>query len=680
MSITINGVLIEKRRKGRFFLGLFGAIETILSIFLVVALTANLLFPQSSNAGAGISQKLSYQGRLTDLAGNALGGSSGTNYCLRFSIYDKPSGGTQLWPTAAGTPTTPSTVTTQVKDGVFNTSIGDVASLSFDFTTQKTSYLNVEINANATTCDGAWENLDLRQRIDAVAYARSAEWIYSDLMKVASGSNQITIGSGVAGTASPIYIMLDNKNTAETIGGSCTSGWLWYSSADSKARVCEGGVIRDIVDGILVRDEGVDIGRASVGLDFTGAGVVASKGSNGNAGVININIPFNGVVINGTTISSGNIVFTDANNVSFGLNGSTVTASASYIAGGGGTVEQFSPMLLREATTVTTASLSQLYLIPFQIQGNLSFEQINMIGSASVVPTSAANTITFRMGSASASPQTQGITAGYTIQNQNDIDLFLFSRGAGSFSSEIETFASTRNSFITNYEITYSQSARWTAGNSATRGGASHTISVEISFPALTSGQVIDGASSYTTWDHGYSSWGSTASTSVATATYATNATASVSVASTYPATTAWASNKLIPLMFATSLTPGEYWLGMVRYSGTASSSSSGISTSIAHTATGATVDYRASAMTQTAQITWLGDTNSIASSLAWMGQNTAATIAPALGLGSFSNTWISQNTYLNNAGNPAGAVGFSQINTNVSFFRTWIQFDKKRI
>src|SRR3989344_3540606 len=122
MSISSSGVKISKRKKGTIILALFTIIELVFSVLLVVSLASNLLFPQRASAVAGVSAKLSYQGRLTDLSGNPLGG-SGTNYCFRFSIYDAATSGTKVWPAGA-----PSSTTVKVEDGVFNTQLGKTTS------------------------------------------------------------------------------------------------------------------------------------------------------------------------------------------------------------------------------------------------------------------------------------------------------------------------------------------------------------------------------------------------------------------------------------------------------------------------------------------------------------------------------------------------------------------------
>src|SRR5690349_16804640 len=158
MSITSSGVRLN-RRKGIFFLALFAVAELVLSILLVVSLGANLVFPSSSRAAAGVTSLLSYQGRLTDLSGTTLGSSTGTNYCFEFSIYSDATAGSKLWPSGS-----PSATTVKVKSGVFNAEIGSADDLStFDFSQDSTIYLNVRVASQVSgSCSGvSWEQLDV---------------------------------------------------------------------------------------------------------------------------------------------------------------------------------------------------------------------------------------------------------------------------------------------------------------------------------------------------------------------------------------------------------------------------------------------------------------------------------------------------------------------------------------
>lgn len=392
MSITVEGVKF-RRRRGAILLLFLTVVELVFSVLLVISLSANFLFPQRADAVAGVSAKLSYQGRLTDLSGNPLGGATGTNYCFRFSIYDAASGGTKVWP--AGTP---ASTTVKVKDGVFNTDLGTADSLaSFNFASNDTLYLQVEVNATPTTCGGTWETLDVRQRIDSVGYARVAEGVYSSILKAPTGGTAVQVGSG-SGAATPIFLNLDVKNTNETVGASCsTNGQLWYNSFDSKSRICEAGTIQDLVAGLLVRDEGSDIGRASKALDFTGTGVVVSKGVGANSGVININIPAGSLSAGTATASLGQIVFSNANGVSFGLNGQTLTASVNAGGGGGGATFSNFQWPPGQSSLFGVQSNAFMSFVPFRLPQQLTATRAMLLASFSKA-TNSSGTHSVSMG------------------------------------------------------------------------------------------------------------------------------------------------------------------------------------------------------------------------------------------------------------------------------------------
>ncbi len=128
-------------------------------------------------AATGVPRIMNYQGRLMNAGGSLLGG-AGTDYCVRFSLYDNASvgSGAKLWPSTA-----PSTMTVVVKNGVFNAGVGDTNAggdtLNFNFEDTDTAYLNVEVATKVgPTCapgDGVevFENLSPRQRVTASGYA-----------------------------------------------------------------------------------------------------------------------------------------------------------------------------------------------------------------------------------------------------------------------------------------------------------------------------------------------------------------------------------------------------------------------------------------------------------------------------------------------------------------------------
>lgn len=133
-----------------------------------------------------------------------------------------------------------------------------------------------------------------------------------------------------------------------------------------------------MIDGILVKDEGADQGRASTALDFTGGGVSASKGA---GGVININVPDKiGAISAGTTSnSSGTIVFSNANGVTFGLNAQTITASVNAGGGGGFALKDFALLdraYMLAITNMTATGVTQRPIfVPFVLPGSLTWNR-----------------------------------------------------------------------------------------------------------------------------------------------------------------------------------------------------------------------------------------------------------------------------------------------------------------
>ena len=150
-------------RKFVFRLGLFWSIAVLILILVLPFVVASGIFSyltETREAKAAVPTILNYQGRLADSNGDLLGG-SGTDFDFRFSIYDASSSGTKLWPSS-----TPSTMTIQVKEGVFNVGIGDTTAsgdaLTVDIFDNEQIYLQVEVsNAGA----GSFEIFTPRQRI-----------------------------------------------------------------------------------------------------------------------------------------------------------------------------------------------------------------------------------------------------------------------------------------------------------------------------------------------------------------------------------------------------------------------------------------------------------------------------------------------------------------------------------
>lgn len=368
------------------------------------------------------------------------------------------------------------------------------------------------------------------------------------------------------------------------------------------------------------------------------------------------------------------------------LAGSTnITVSESTVGGGPNTLwlscpnvggstytNYYEPFALADGSATMTGSLSQLNVQPFSVPMNLSFGQINLVGIATMPTTSASNSHSARLTN-STQRYTFGTT--YTIGNTNLVDWYLFSRGAGVSTSELQTFASTRNSFITNYRAYYNGGATLTNASGGSVSGTM-SLSMTISYPFLTSytSTSVNPASSYTGYRSGYTTWTSSASNS-STFTMSTSAARTLSIGTTFPATVGWSGAKLVNMNFGTSLTPGEYWLGNVRYSSSSSSSDSANAfTGAAGTGNSYSATFNHTAYGNTQQLTFAGKTLTIANSMGSLGFVTTANMAVAPGLGSFSGTWTSSDTYLNNMGNPAGAIALTQIRSNVSMFQSWFR------
>lgn len=404
--------------------------------------------------------------------------------------------------------------------------------------------------------------------------------------------------------------------------------------------------------------DGKITGTVATNYQSQGAYLTTAMASNRSTDFVQATAAFAGTNASGTIASNG--------------------ISVSVAAPGAGATysNYFAPFPWDENSATSTLSLSNLGVQPFTLGVNLSFGQINFIGSASVAPTSASNNFSARLTN---STQACSFTAAYSVTNSDIVDLYFFSRGTGAFSTELESVFSTRNSWVTYYNATHSGSVTLTN----TAGGSvkvSQAFSVSISYPMITSGQSINGATSHTTWGTGYTTWTSTASNN-SLDTISTSAAKAIALASTYPATTAWTSNKMIPFNLGSTMSPGEWWIGMVRYSGTSSSSSSsGAFTGPAGTGNSFSTTYAASGLTQTGALTFAGQTATIISSLGWLGFASQNSMAPSPGLGSFSGTYSGTQTYVNNAGNPNGAIALSDVRTQVSFFSSWFQMASNRI
>ncbi|MEK7465277.1 MAG: hypothetical protein AAB631_00705 [Patescibacteria group bacterium] len=341
MSICKDGVKFErpKEKKSAIFLVALITLEAIFTFFLYLSLAQHVFDSPPAESAAGIPSLLSYQGRLTDASGNPLGG-TGTVYCFRYSLYDAQTAGNKLWP--AGTA---SNSTTTVVDGVFSDQIGRMDPLTYDFVSTSTVYLNVEVNQTTSTCGGTWETLAPRQQVVASGFALSASNVYGSALRTPT-STKVQVGTGAGVASGQTLLSLDVKNIVDALGSACTdNGSLWYNSANTRALLCENGTIQPV---------------SNSSTTISAVGVNAS-----------------------TPVSIGTVVFSNSNNVTFGLNGSTITASITAAGGGGGQTLSNFIFPLGATSQLGAYSNAVMSVVPFNLGEQLTATRAMMMASIS---------------------------------------------------------------------------------------------------------------------------------------------------------------------------------------------------------------------------------------------------------------------------------------------------------
>lgn len=217
-------------------------LDKAMSVTLLFSLLIGMFsfVPNIAHAATGVPRIINNQGRLMNSSGTLLGG-AGTDYCFKFSLYDNTvvGAGTKVWPSGS-----PSTMTVEVKNGVYNVGIGDTTlggdTLDFNFEDNDSVYLNVEVATKVgATCapgDGAetFETLSPRQRLYASGYAINAATVGGYLASPSATGNQIPVLNGghlYLGGVNP-FINATSTNALTFQGGGILGDIQFFSSSN----------------------------------------------------------------------------------------------------------------------------------------------------------------------------------------------------------------------------------------------------------------------------------------------------------------------------------------------------------------------------------------------------------------------------------------------------------------
>lgn len=254
------------------------------------------------------------------------------------------------------------------------------------------------------------------------------------------------------------------------------------------------------------------VGVGAITISTNGSTISISGGTVASAPV--------GVSAGTTSNSLSQIVFSNSNGVSFGLNGSTITGSAGVMGSWYQNVDGWNGMVTG-GSAITQTSGSSMFIQPFFLPYSISAGYFRFLASFN--------------DSAVGTAGTTSANTSFSAERYSTFGLVIYSQGVGASSRSIQSVGST-SAGLTGRTV-------YTAGAQ----GSQYTMSVLKTFP----------------------------NSGAAAGNYNTSyAVSSASIVISSNSNTLFTGPRFLDVSFATSFAPGNYWLGIGHSTNSASNSS----------------------------------------------------------------------------------------------------------